>query len=186
MGQLGQMRSARSEGSGPLRDTTFWVMNLTVSGAALATLTWLLLIREPPSGGGLTFMPTVNAALNATAAALLLAGYGAVRTGRTRLHRTLMVSAFAASTLFLVGYLSYHAMHGDTRFAGEGLIRPVYFTILISHILLSAVIVPGALAALYFAWRKRFETHKKITRWLLPAWLYVSVTGVVIFFMLHG
>ena len=84
-----------------------------------------------------------------------------------------------------MGYLSYHSTHGDTPFAGEGAIRPVYFAVLISHILLSVAIVPGALAALYFAVRERLEVHTRITRWLLPAWLYVSVTGVLIYFMLH-
>ncbi|MDB4990480.1 MAG: hypothetical protein JWN04_5658, partial [Myxococcaceae bacterium] len=94
-------------------------------------------------------------------------------------------SAFCASSLFLVGYLVYHYLHGDTKYTGVGSIRIAYFSILISHILLSTAIVPLALAAFYYAFRARFGTHKKITRVLYPIWLYVSVTGVVIFFMLR-
>ena len=94
-------------------------------------------------------------------------------------------AAFASSGLFLVSYIIYHYVHGDTKFTGEGAIRTVYFVILISHILLSMVIVPGALAAFWFAGTRRFLIHKKVTRVLLPAWLYVSVTGVVIFFLLR-
>jgi putative membrane protein len=97
-----------------------------------------------------------------------------------------MVGAFAASGLFLVSYVTYHYVHGDTKFTGEGALRAVYFGILVSHILLSALVVPGALFAFWFAGTKRFSLHKRVTRVLLPVWLYVSVTGVVIFFMLKA
>ena len=98
----------------------------------------------------------------------------------------MMVSAFASSTLFLVGYLGYHYVHGDTKFQGHGAVRAIYLLILATHILLSMFIVPGALTTFYFAWRKSFARHRRIARVLLPIWLYVSVTGVVIFFMLRG
>ena len=98
----------------------------------------------------------------------------------------MLVSAFCASSLFLVGYVAYHYMHGDTKFLGQGAVRLAYFGILISHVLLSIAIVPMALAALYFAYQQRFQLHAKIARVLFPIWLYVSVTGVVIFFMLRG
>ncbi len=166
------------------QDRSFYLFNAIVSVVALSFLTWLLLVNQ---GGGtgvdLSFMPKLNAGLNATAAALLTAGWVAVRQGRRDIHKYLMVSAFAASTLFLVGYVAYHYAHGDTKYQGS--LPWLYFPILISHVLLSMGIVPGALSAFYFAWRKRFVAHKRVTRWLLPAWIYVSVTGVAIFFMLH-
>jgi putative membrane protein len=167
-------------------DRSFWVFNAAVSTAAVAFLGWLLLIRE---GGGvnadLSFMPGVNAALNATAATLLVLGLVAIRSGRKELHKRLMVSAFAASAVFLVGYVLYHYAHGDTPYRGEGPIRIVYFTVLISHVLLSIAMLPMILGTFYLAARERFATHKKLARWTLPIWLYVSVTGVVIYFMLR-
>ena len=96
-----------------------------------------------------------------------------------------MIGAFLSSTAFLISYIVYHASHGDTSYTGTGAIRTVYFVLLISHILLSTAVVPMALAAFYFAIHGRFETHKKITKILLPIWLYVSVTGVLIYLMLH-
>ncbi len=169
-------------------DRAFFVFNAVVSTAALSLLAYLLLIRRGDAGSGLDlrFMPAVNAALNATAAALLAAGWAAIRRGRPDLHKYLVVGAFAASSLFLVGYLAYHYVHGDTKYQGTGAMRLVYFGVLVSHILLSIVVVPGALAAFWFAARRQFATHKRVTRWLMPIWLYVSVTGVAIFFMLRG
>ncbi len=167
-------------------DRRFYLFNALLSTAALAFLAWILLVRRGGGGLDLRFLPAVNASLNATAAALLVAGYLAIRSGRRKLHQYLMVSAFAASALFLVCYVAYHYAHGDTRFTGQGAIRAVYFTVLISHILLSMFVVPMALSVFYFAWKKRFATHRKIARIALPIWLYVSVTGVVIFSMLRG
>jgi putative membrane protein len=133
----------------------------------------------------LRFMPLVNAAFNATAASLLVAGWVAIKRQRADLHRYFMVAAFAASALFLVGYLAYHAVHGDTKFGGEGAVKTVYLVLLASHVLLSMGIVPMALTAFYFAWRKDFTKHTRVTRVLHPIWLYVSVTGVVVFLMLR-
>ena len=167
-------------------DRSFWIFNAVVSTAAIIFLGWLLLIRE---GGGvnadLSFMPGVNAALNASSATLLVLGLAAIRRGRRELHRRLMVSAFAASAVFLVGYVLYHYAHGDTQYQGEGAIRIVYFAVLITHVLLSIVMLPMILTTFYLAARERFATHKKLARWTLPIWLYVSVTGVVIYFMLR-
>jgi putative membrane protein len=167
-------------------DRGFWVFNAVVSTAAVVFLGWLLVLREGGgSDAGLHFMPAVNAALNATAASLLLLGLAAIRSGRRDVHKRLMVSAFAASAVFLVGYVVYHYAHGDTPYQGVGAIRTVYFTILISHVLLSIVMLPMILTTFYLAARRRFSVHKRLARWTLPIWLYVSVTGVVIYFMLR-
>jgi putative membrane protein len=168
------------------RDRTFYVFNAVLSVAALSFLAYILLVRRGSGGADLRFLPAVNAGFNACAATLLCAGFVAIRRRAIRVHRFLMVSAFAASTLFLVSYLTYHYVHGDTKYAGVGPIRGVYFAILISHILLSMTIVPLALTTFYFAFKGAFARHRRIARVTLPIWLYVSVTGVVIFFMLRG
>lgn len=169
------------------RDRAFFVFNALVSVAALSLLGWLLLVHgglESPQLD-LRFLPAVNACLNTTAAVLLVAGRLAIMKRRVELHRALMVGAFAASALFLAGYLAYHAVHGDTKFGGAGALRVAYLLILASHVLLSAGVVPLALAAFYFAWRKDFRRHAKVTRVLHPVWLYVSVTGVVVYLLLR-
>lgn len=170
-------------------DRGFYVFTAVVSTVALSILAYILLIRRGGAVGGvvdLRFLPAVNASLNALAAAFLTAGWVAIRRRARRAHQYLMVSAFASSALFLVCYLAYHFVHGDTRYAGSGPLKALYLLILASHVLLSMAVVPGALLAFYFAWRNAFAKHRKVTRWLAPIWLYVSVTGVVIFFMLRG
>jgi len=132
-----------------------------------------------------TDLPAVNATLNAIAATLLVCGYLMIRRGRVQAHRRFMLSAFASSALFLVCYLIYHANVGSRPFAGRGPIRAVYFTILISHVILAAAILPLALITLTYALRERFERHVPIARWTLPIWLYVSVTGVIVYVMLY-
>lgn len=132
-----------------------------------------------------TDLPAVNAGLNSISGLLLAAGYRYIRRGKIAAHRACMAAAFGVSTLFLICYLTYHAQVGSVPFQREGWIRPVYFTILISHIVLAAAILPLALVTLYRAWRERFDSHRRIARWTLPIWLYVSVTGVVIYLMLY-
>jgi putative membrane protein len=131
-------------------------------------------------------LPTLNAALNATSAVLLSLGYYFIRKKAVSAHKRCMLGAFATSTLFLISYLTYHYHVGSVRFDRGGWIRSVYFTILISHTILAAAIVPLVLVTLRRAWRARFDKHKRIARWTLPLWLYVSVTGVVIYWMLYG
>jgi uncharacterized membrane protein YozB (DUF420 family) len=133
----------------------------------------------------LSALPTVNAALNATSAVLLVTGYVFIRRKKVSAHKACMVGAFLVSTLFLGSYLYYHYHHGATPFPGTGWVRIVYFSILIPHTTLAAAIVPLALMTLYRAWREQFERHKRIARWTLPTWLFVSVTGVVIYLMLY-
>jgi putative membrane protein len=131
------------------------------------------------------FLPHLNAILNSTSALLLLSGYRFIRLGRIQSHRNCQVAAVFTSTLFLISYLTYHYYHGSTRFPGQGAIRPLYFTILISHTILAVVIVPLILITLYRAARGDFLRHRRIARWTLPLWLYVSVTGVIVYVMLY-
>ena len=133
----------------------------------------------------LTDLPTVNAALNATSAVLLASGYGYIRRRQVVAHRRCMIAACVTSTLFLLSYLIYHYNVGSMPFQGRGWVRPVYFTILISHTILAAAIVPFVLVTLYRAWKADFAKHARIAKWTLPIWLYVSVTGVVIYWMLY-
>ena len=130
-------------------------------------------------------LPGVNATLNGATASLLAIGYWLIRTGHRRAHRAVMLSAFALSVLFLASYLYYHAHAGVTRFAGRGWIRPVYFAILFSHTVLAAAIVPLVLVTVARGLRSDFPKHARLARWTLPVWLYVSVTGVVIYGMLY-
>ncbi len=167
-------------------DRPFYALNAVLSTAALATIAYLLLVRQGTGGGAdLRFLPAVNASLNALSATCLVAGYVAIRRGARKLHPWLMTSALVASALFFASYLAYHYVHGDTKYAGTGTMRGVYFTVLASHVLLSMAVVPMALTAFYFAWRRAWIRHKRVTRILFPIWLYVSVSGVGIFLMLR-
>jgi len=132
-----------------------------------------------------SIFPVINATLNGTSAILLLIGRDLIRRGRIAAHRTVMITAVATSTLFLISYLYYHAHVGSVHFKGRGLWRPIYYTILTSHTLLAAAIVPLVILTLTRALRERFDRHRAIARWTYPLWLYVSVTGVVIYFMLY-
>ena len=168
-------------------DRAFYLFTAVVSAVALGVIAWILVGREGAAdGGALAFMPAVNASFNAAASVLLIAGWLAIRSGARRAHRALMIASFVMSSLFLAGYLSYHWVHGDTRFPGTGAIRTVYLLILASHVILSMFVVPGALLAFWFAWRADFRKHTRVTRILAPVWIYVSVTGVVVFFMLRA
>jgi len=133
----------------------------------------------------LSVWPALNATLNATSALLLVAGVACVRTKRVSAHAVCMLAALAVSALFFVSYLAYHAKVGSVRFPATGWVRPTYFAILISHTILAMVIVPLALRTLFFAVRKRFTEHVALARWTFPLWLYVSVSGVVVYFMLY-
>jgi putative membrane protein len=159
-----------------------------VSTLALALLFYLIYGRESSGeyAGSVAFLPALNAACNATTTFLIAWGLRAIYRGRRDLHRRLMLAAFATSTLFLIGYIVYHGVHGDTKFPGRGWIRPVYFFILISHILLSMAALPMVLGTFWLALAGRYERHKKLARWTYPIWLYVSATGVVIFFVLRA
>jgi len=131
------------------------------------------------------FFPTLNACLNFTAFIFLLLGYMAIKRGDQQTHKRCMVAALCASFLFLICYLSYHYMYGSTKYEGEGILRVIYFFILITHTPLAVLIVPFVIAAVYFALKGKYDKHVKITRILWPTWMYVSVTGVLIYLMLY-
>ena len=130
-------------------------------------------------------LPALNVGLNTACACCLLGGYYCIRHGRVAAHKRFMLAALGFSSLFLTSYLIYHFQVGSVAFTGTGWVRPVYFAILLSHILLAAAILPLAAVTVYRAWNERFESHKRLARWTLPIWLYVSVTGVIIYWMLY-
>jgi len=132
-----------------------------------------------------SFLPAVNASLNGVCAVLLATGYTLIRRRKIAAHKACMASAVACSALFLASYIDFHLHAGVIRFGGHGWIRPVYFTLLISHTILAVVIIPLILVTLWRALHERFERHRAIARWTLPLWMYVSVTGVVIYFLLY-
>ncbi|HEU4939646.1 MAG TPA: DUF420 domain-containing protein [Vicinamibacterales bacterium] len=133
----------------------------------------------------LSDLPALNAFLNATAAVLLVIGYSLIRAGQMRQHRAVMISACVVSTLFLTSYVIYHANIGSRPFQRQGTIRIIYFTILLTHVVLAAAVVPMALITLSRGLRARFDRHVAIARWTFPIWLYVSVTGVIVYLMLY-
>ena len=132
-----------------------------------------------------SFLPTVNASLNATAAALLVVGFVFIRRGRVGAHRAAMIAALVCSVLFLASYLVYHSQAGSVRFPGTGAVRTVYLSILLTHTVLAAAVPFLALITVVRALQERFDQHRRIARWTLPIWLYVSVTGVTIYWMLY-
>lgn len=132
-----------------------------------------------------TDLPTLNAALNALSFLLLLSGFFFIKQRRISIHRACMFSAVSASVLFLISYIIYHSQVGSVKFTKEGWIRPVYFTILISHTILAMTIVPLVAVTLFRALKKKFIKHRAVARWTFPLWAYVSVTGVIIYWMLY-
>ena len=158
----------------------------TVSLAVIGVVGLLMLVPRPPDeGAAASALPRLNAILNGTSAVALVTGWFCIRRRRVAAHQSCMLTAFGLSALFLVSYVLYHAQAGSRPFTGQGWIRPVYFALLISHIVLATVILPLVLTTIYRAWRGDFARHARIARWTLPLWLYVSVTGVVVYGMLY-
>ncbi|HYY31223.1 MAG TPA: DUF420 domain-containing protein [Chthoniobacterales bacterium] len=159
---------------------------LAVSAVASLFLCWLVYYHPPAdiTGTHLLFLPALNALLNALSAIALVTGFCLIRARRISEHRAAMSTAFVFSSLFLVSYVTNHALHGDMHFEGQGAIRYVYFPLLISHIGLSAVALPMILITFYLSLSGRFRAHKRLARFTFPAWLYVSVTGVIVYAML--
>jgi putative membrane protein len=171
-----------------VRDRALFVWVGVISISVLGFLVWLIYVRDAriDGDGALAALPSLNAALNGLCTVCLVSGFMAIRKGAKRLHIGMMVSALALSALFLVSYTVYHSVQGDTKFMGVGWVRPVYFGILISHIAFTVVMLPTVLTTLFYALSRRFATHKRIARFALPVWLYVSVTGVAIYFLLKN
>ena len=160
---------------------------LAISVVAIGFLFWLIYFKAP-SAQTLAFvkhLPAVNATLNALCATCLVFGFVFVRRKNYKVHQRFMVAALVFSALFLVSYLTYHNFQGDTPYTGVGAMRVIYFFILITHIVLSIFSLPMALITVFYASQERFANHRKLARWTLPIWLYVSVTGVLVYLMLH-
>ncbi len=160
---------------------------LGVSLAATLFLFWFIYLHPASDATGRQwgFLPGLNALMNALSATALLIGYVMIRAGRKNAHRAAMLTAFGFSTLFLIGYIVHHALHGDVRYPVGAALRGFYLVLLSSHILLAIVALPLVLTAFFFAFMGLFETHKAVARWTFPLWLYVSVTGVITHVMLR-
>jgi putative membrane protein len=157
-----------------------------ISAVATLFLLWLVYVHPPSQefATRLLFLPALNALFNAMSATALIIGFSYIRKRNIAAHRASMITAFVFSSLFLVCYITNHALHGEMRFAGHGPIRTAYLALLISHILLSVIALPMVLITFFFSLTGRFPQHKKIARFTYPIWLYVSVTGVIVYAML--
>jgi putative membrane protein len=171
--------------SAPTRGALYAIGALSV--LVTAFLIWLIYFKGRSAGPEwLSSLPAANAAFNSLSALCLLGGYVNIRRGKTLTHKRFMLSATVFSALFLISYITYHAYHGDTRFPGQGWVRPAYFALLISHIGLSMVALPLIFATLYFSLSGKLTFHRRVARWTFPIWIYVSVTGVLVFFVLRA
>jgi putative membrane protein len=161
---------------------------LALSTVAVLFLLWLLYLHQAPAqfARRYIFLPELNAFLNGFSALALLLGLYFIKQQNVKAHRASMLSAFGFSSLFLISYIVNHALHGDTRFPGHGALRTVYLSILASHIMLSIVALPLVLITFFLALTDRFAIHKRVARFTFPIWLYVSVTGVVVFALLQA
>jgi len=159
---------------------------LVLSAAASLFLFWLIYIHPAAAASSeYAFLPALNACFNGLAAIALLIGYTFIRARRIAAHRASMITAFIFSSLFLVGYIMHHALHGDVRYPLHAAFRAFYLSLLASHILLAVIALPMILATFFFSLSGRFPQHRKIARWTFPLWLYVSVTGVITYAMLR-
>ena len=164
-----------------------WYAIGALSILVAAFLIWLIYFKgREAAPDWIASLPAANATFNSLSALCLIGGYINIRRKRIAIHKRFMLSAATFSALFLVSYITYHYFHGDTHFPGQGWIRPVYFFILITHIGLSMVALPIIFATLFFALTSSFQRHRKIARWTFPIWLYVSVTGVLVFAILRA
>ena len=182
------MRPLTVETKEAISNRSILLWSTLISALVIGFLLWLIYLKETPDRilTSASMLPALNALLNALSACSLVAGFISIRKGRINTHRKFMFGALFFSALFLISYITYHSAHGDTPFQGTGFIRPIYFFILISHILLTVVALPIILTTLFFALTGRFAAHRRIARVTFPAWLYISITGVLIFFMLRA
>jgi putative membrane protein len=184
MTETGALASSGAEVAAATERLAAWVIGaltvIVIGGVAL-----VIYAPHGGHGGGSSWLPEINASLNATATILLSTGYVLIRRRRIAAHRACMIAAFAASSLFLVTYLIHHAQVGSVPFHGPAWLRPVYLGLLVPHILLAALVVPLALTTIYRAWCGRFDRHRRLARVTLPIWLYVSVSGVLVYVLLY-
>jgi putative membrane protein len=169
-----------------LKKATFVILAASVAALALLFVVIYGHGRAAEVPAWVSWLPALNATLNGTSAIFLVLAYRAIRRRDVATHSRRILVSVAASALFLVSYIVYHSVHGDTPFGGQGLIRPVYFAILISHVGLSMVVLPLIFFSLFFSLSARYPKHKAVSRYTFPIWLYVSVTGVVVFAMLRA
>ena len=174
--------SARKPGAGPAI-----AIILAISAAASLFLFWLIYVHPASDTASVrfAFLPPLNAVLNGLSATALLIGFTFIRARRIAAHRAAMITAFAFSTLFLVGYILHHALHGDVHYPLHAAYRSIYIPLLISHIVLATITLPLVLVTFFFSLSGRFPQHRRIARWTFPLWLYVSVTGVITYVMLR-
>jgi putative membrane protein len=174
--------SARKSGAGPAIAAI-----LVISVAASLFLFWLIYLHpaSDTDQARFAFLPPLNAVLNGLSATALLIGFTFIRSRRIAAHRASMITAFAFSTLFLIGYIFHHALHGDVRYPAHAAYRSIYIPLLISHIVLATLTLPLVLATFFFSLSGRIPQHRRIARWTFPLWLYVSVTGVITYVMLR-
>jgi putative membrane protein len=174
--------SVHKSGAGPAI-----ALILAVSAAATLFLFWLIYIHPASDTASVrfAFLPPLNAVLNGLSATALLIGFTFIRARRIAAHRASMITAFVFSTLFLVGYILHHALHGDVRYPVHAAWRSVYLTLLTSHIVLATLTLPLVLVTFFFSLSGRFPQHRRVARWTFPLWLYVSVTGVITYVMLR-
>ncbi len=167
-----------------MTDSFYKRLIIAISLLIPAIVTALVFVKIPVAGIDLLFFPKFHAALNSITTVLLLSGFFFIKTKNITAHKTCMLIAIGVSVLFLLSYVFYHSISEPMRYGGEGLLRPIYFFILITHIFLAAVVLPFILFTVYRALTKQFPQHKKIARWTLPVWLYVTITGVVVYLMM--
>jgi putative membrane protein len=160
---------------------------VVVSGVAVLFLLWLLYVHRASAAfsGRWMFLPALNAVLNGLSGVALCVGLFFIKNRKREAHRTSMLLAFVFSSVFLISYIVNHALHGDTVFPGHGRVRTLYLSILASHVILSIVALPMVLTTLFFSLTGRFAMHRRIARWAFPIWLYVSITGVIVYLMLY-
>jgi putative membrane protein len=157
-----------------------------ISAIAVAFLFWLIYgVESVGDASAWGFLPATNACFNAISASCVLTGLVFIKKGSKRAHGICMLLAFLASSLFLIGYIIHHTLHGDTRFLTTGWLRPTYFFILITHVVLSIVVLPMVLTTFFFAAAKRWSAHRTLAQWTYPVWLYVSITGVIVYIFLR-
>ena len=168
------------------RNPLTWILPLSLGISTF--LIWLIYSKTAAATEAewVTVLPAANSLFNALTACCLVGGWVNIKRGNRKVHIRFMLSAVVLSVFFLVSYIVYHHFHGDTPFPGQGLVRPIYFFILISHVMLAMVTLPLVFSTLYYAATRQFQIHRKIARFTLPIWLYVSVTGVVVFFFLRA